>query len=97
MTMASENHSVSTKAYLLVFGGLLILTGLTFGLSYLHLKHSVAITLAALIALTKCSLIAAFFMHLKFDSKSLTVIVFTALALVATLIFAIIPDIGLVP
>jgi cytochrome c oxidase subunit 4 len=88
----AKQHSV--KSYLAVFGALLVLTGLTFFLSTLHLPHGKAILLAALIALTKCSLIAAFFMHLKFDSRSLTFVLITALFFVTVLILALIPDIG---
>ncbi|MFN0117508.1 MAG: cytochrome C oxidase subunit IV family protein [Elusimicrobiota bacterium] len=90
-----EHGSSSTKRYLLVFVGLAILTGATVLLSYLGLPHHVGIALAVLIALTKCALIAAFFMHLKFDSRSLTFILLSALFFVAILVLAILPDIGL--
>lgn len=95
--MTTEQHAhPSVKGYLLVFVGLGILTGLTVLLSYAGLPHHTAIALAALIALTKCSLIAAFFMHLKFERKGIWAIVLTALVLVGVLIFSIIPDIGIV-
>jgi cytochrome c oxidase subunit 4 len=95
--MSETNHKEhSVKSYLAVFGALLVLTGLTFFLSTLHLPHTKAIILAGLIALTKCSLIAAFFMHLKFDSRTLTAVIVTALFFVGVLIFALIPDIGII-
>jgi cytochrome c oxidase subunit 4 len=96
MSDTKPNNSHSVTPYLAVFGALLVLTGLTFYLSTLHLPHGKAIVLAGIIALTKCSLIAAFFMHLKFDSKSLTAALVTALLLVAMLVFTLIPDIGIV-
>ncbi len=89
----SKPHSI--KPYLLVFGALLILTGLTFFLSTLHLPHGQAILLAAIIAIVKCSLIAAFFMHLKSDSRSLTITIIVALFLVGTLVLTLIPDVGI--
>lgn len=89
-----KQHSV--RPYLLVFGALLILTGLTFFLSTLHLPHGKAILLAGAISLTKCILIASFFMHLKIDSKSLTAIVLTSLFFITVLVLALIPDIGIV-
>lgn len=91
-----EHAPTSTKTYLLVFAGLAVLTAATVALSYLGLSHGVGIALAALIALAKCSLIAAFFMHLKFENKGIWALVFTALFFVAVLILAIIPDIGVV-
>lgn len=80
----------------MVFGALTILTGLTVFLSYSNISHETGIILAALIALTKCSLIAAFFMHLKDESKSIYALLFSALFFVAVLILAIIPDIGII-
>jgi len=93
--MENEKHH-SVKSYLVVFGALLVLTGLTFYLSTLHLPHGKAILLAGLIAGTKCTLIAAFFMHLKFDSRNLTYVVMTALFFVSVLVLALIPDIGMI-
>jgi cytochrome c oxidase subunit IV len=94
MEKPDQSHSVT--AYIVVFGALIVLTLFTYFLSTLHLEHSKAIILAAIISVTKCSLIAAFFMHLKFDSKNLTYVVFTAVFLVGTLILTLIPDIGLI-
>lgn len=52
------------RAAVLVFAALLVLTGVTVGISYLHLPPRPAITLALIIALTKGSLVAGWFMHL---------------------------------
>ncbi len=93
-TQESAPHS-SIKAYLLVFIGLAVLTGMTVALSYMGLPHGTAILLAGLIALTKCTLIAAFFMHLRFEKKGIYAILAVALFLVGTLLFSIIPDIGM--
>jgi caa(3)-type oxidase subunit IV len=90
----AQPHS-TVKTYLLVFAGLAALTGVTVTLSYLGLPHRLALTLAALIALAKCTLIASFFMHLRFERKAIHALLFTALALVALLVLAVLPDIGL--
>lgn len=95
MNKTNESH-VSVKTYLLVFLALAILTGTTVVLSYAGLPHKTAIGIAGLIALTKCTLIGAFFMHLKWESKGIYAIFFTALFFVAVLIFAVLPDIGIV-
>ena len=91
----SESHSTSVRPYLFVFGALLILTSVTVTLSYLHLPHGTAVILAGLIALVKCCLIAAFFMHLRFENKGIYALVFGALFFVLVLVLAIIPDIGI--
>jgi cytochrome c oxidase subunit IV len=52
------------RAAYVVFGTLLVLTGVTVGVSYLHLPTHQAIALALVIALIKGSLVAAWFMHL---------------------------------
>ncbi len=69
MTTTTSHHP-SIKKYLAVFGALLILTGATVGVSYLHIG-SIVITvgIALLIAAAKGSLVAAFFMHLMGEHK----------------------------
>ena len=53
------------KGYLAVFGALLVLTGVTVGISYLHLPSSMAIPIGVAIAIAKAALVVMFFMHLK--------------------------------
>src|SRR5574341_2159924 len=43
-------------------------------------------------ALSKASLVAMFYMHLKFERRTLGVIVLTPLALCVLLVFALLPD-----
>lgn len=86
----------SVKTYFLVFIGLAVLTTATVLLSYAGLPHSTAISMAALIAIAKCALIGAFFMHLKWESKGIYALIFTALFFVGVLVFSLIPDIGIV-
>lgn len=93
--MTEQAHGkAAVKTYLLVFLGLAVLTGLTVFLSYLHIDIKVAVALAALIAITKCSLIGAFFMHLRFEGKLIYALIFTALFLVLFLLFSVLPDLG---
>lgn len=94
--MTVEPKTASVRLYAIVFGALALLTGLTVLLSYLHLPHRVAIPLAALIAFTKCTLIASVFMHLKWEGKAIRALLFTGLFFVAVLVLAILPDIGIV-
>jgi cytochrome c oxidase subunit IV len=94
--MTEHAHGkAAVKTYLLVFGGLALLTGLTVLLSYMHIPIKTAVLLAALISLTKCSLIGAFFMHLRFEGKMIYALLFSALGLVAFLLISIYPDVGM--
>ena len=83
-----------TKTYLAVFGALAALTAVTVSVSYLHLARPGAIGIALLIAFVKVSLIAAFFMHLKFEKKVIHIIFYTALFFVLVLLFIVLPDIA---
>ncbi len=74
------------KLYIGVFVALMILTVLTVAVSYLRLFVPLAIAVALIIAITKGSLVASFFMHLIAE-KSL--IYWTLLATVAFLLVLI--------
>jgi caa(3)-type oxidase subunit IV len=45
-------------------------------------------------ALTKASLVALFFMHLKFERSTLMIIAFTPLLICTFLVFMLLPDLG---
>jgi cytochrome c oxidase subunit IV len=57
------------RKYLIIFGCLAVLTGVTVGVSYLDLPTWQAIALALLVATVKGSLVAAFFMHLLSERR----------------------------
>jgi len=66
-------NATSTKAYrtyLLVWLALLVLTVVTWLVSYLHLGM-LNVTVAMLIASAKAALVALFFMHLRYESRLL--------------------------
>jgi cytochrome c oxidase subunit 4 len=79
------------RTYVMVFASLLVLTGLTVGVYYLHLPVLPAIGLALVIATIKATLVACFFMHLIsekhliFAVLLLTVMFFVVLLLLPTL------------
>jgi cytochrome c oxidase subunit 4 len=58
------------KTYKLIFGALLLLSGLTVAVSYLHLPVFAAVLVALAVAGVKGTLVAGFFMHL-FQEKPL--------------------------
>ena len=60
---------ISVNTYYLVFGALLVLTGLTTGMAFVDLGAHWNIVVALAIAIVKVSLVAAYFMHLRHTSK----------------------------
>lgn len=62
--MTVEEVQKHVKTYVMVFAGLLVLTGVTVGVFYLHLEIAAAIVVALIVASVKGSLVACYFMHL---------------------------------
>ena len=77
---AVHAHISSVPFYVMVFIGLLFLTGLTVGQSYVDLGK-LSIVIVILIATLKASLVVTFFMHLKWDNR------FNALIFLSTIFF----------
>ena len=77
---AVHAHISSVPFYVAVFLGLLFLTGMTVGQSYVDLGKA-NIILVILIATAKASLVVTFFMHLRWDNK------FNALIFLVSLLF----------
>jgi cytochrome c oxidase subunit 4 len=77
---AVHAHISSVPFYVAVFLGLLFLTGMTVGQSYVDLGK-LNIVLVVLIATLKASLVVTFFMHLKWDNK------FNVLIFLSTIFF----------
>ena len=57
------------KAYVSVFGALMVLTVVTVAASYFRFVIPLAIMVALMIAIVKGSLVASFFMHLMDEKK----------------------------
>lgn len=71
-----DNHYVHVSplsTYLKVFGALLVLTVATVGVSvyaeHVNLDATISIIIAMAVAVVKASLVGAWFMHLKYDTK----------------------------
>ena len=77
---AVHAHISSVPFYVAVFLGLLFLTGVTVGQSYVDLGR-LSIAIVILIATMKASLVVTFFMHLRWDNK------FNVLIFLSSLLF----------
>jgi len=63
-----RHHHPSDRTYILVALALGVLTAIEVGLYYLKSNKSITVTLLVLMVI-KFVIVAAFFMHLRFDSK----------------------------
>jgi cytochrome c oxidase subunit 4 len=75
--MTAEQVHEHVKIYIYVFIALAIFTVLTVAVSYLKLPVEQGISIALVIATVKASLVAAFFMHLRWEK----IIIFSILIL----------------
>jgi cytochrome c oxidase subunit 4 len=87
-------HIATRTLYVKVFLALMVATAITVAASRLNLGHSGNIALGLAIAVTKASLVAAFFMHLKYDRGWVRVFAFYPLGLFLILLLALWPDIA---
>ena len=73
--IADNAHGHPTlKTYFTIFGALMVLTGLTVWASFQHLGiWNTPVALA--IAITKATLVALFFMHLRYSPKLTSLVI----------------------
>ena len=62
-------HIVSRQIYYRVFGALMVLTLLTWGIAYVDLGAHLNLIVAITIALCKALLVVLFFMHVRYSSR----------------------------
>lgn len=78
--------------YMAIFWYLAILTVIELGVIFLPLgKFTIGVLLVGL-AVGKASLVAMYFMHLRFETRTLGLIAITPLAIATLLIFLLLPD-----
>ncbi len=86
-----SGHVVSKKLYFLVFAGLIALTGLTTGVAFINLgKWNTVVALS--IAVLKASLVVLFFMHLRWSSGLLRMVLVAAFVWFAILVALTLSD-----
>lgn len=83
-----EPHVLPLSVYYGVFGALLVLTVLTYAVSFAGLPLSLSFGVAMLVASCKATLVTAVFMHLIWDEK-INVIVLAVSVLAMLLFFAV--------
>jgi caa(3)-type oxidase subunit IV len=78
--------------YMGVFYALAVLTVAEIGVVFLPVGKFAIGAMLVLLAFAKASLVAAYFMHLKFERRTLAVIAATPILLCVLLMFALLPD-----
>ena len=68
MADAQQHHAAPYGLYVAVWAGLIALTGITLGVSYVDLAN-VGILTALLIATVKAALVLLNFMHLRYEGR----------------------------
>jgi cytochrome c oxidase subunit IV len=87
--MAAEHKHPN---YMAIFWILAILTVVEIAVVFLPFGKLVNGTLLCALAVTKAAMVAMYFMHLKFETKTLGLIAVTPLAIATLLVFVILPD-----
>ena len=80
------NH---TKSYLRIFGSLFVLTVVEVIIAQIGLPYTMLVILLVVLALVKAGLVAVYFMHLKYESRFLSVIGYAPLAVASILIIMV--------
>jgi cytochrome c oxidase subunit IV len=92
-TESSPHHRVP---YFFIFGALIILTLATLAIAQVRFQNELMnVMLAIFVAVLKASLVALFFMHLKFEGKLIYLILIVPLVFCVIIVTSLIPDVTL--
>jgi cytochrome c oxidase subunit 4 len=95
----AEPHGPPVKAYLVVFGALAIFTLVSFVANWAAhpetglITPGVSFAIIFLVAIVKATLVAMFFMHLKFDWGRVYFMIIPVLILGVMMVMVLLPDI----
>ena len=93
--LSKTNYHGGPKLYAGVLATLVVLTGITMTASYVDFgSPAVNVVIALAIASIKASLVALYFMHLRYDKPFLSVIFVTGLFFLGLLLMLTMVDVG---
>jgi cytochrome c oxidase subunit 4 len=87
MATHGDGHALSYKQYFVTWFWLLVMTMLALALDYVGMPPTIKAVLLVGITLAKIVLIAAVFMHLKWERMNLVMLTFSPLVLALILFF----------
>ncbi len=91
-TTEHEHVAGSKRVFLTVWVALLTLTGAEVLLAYQQLELKVMLGLLMVLSVIKASLIISYFMHLRYERRSLALTLMPALVFIIAMMFVIFPD-----
>lgn len=91
-TMSAQSVEHAEPNYIAIFFYLSILTGLELAVVYVRPAELLMVGLLVALAWAKAVLVAMYFMHLRFERRTLAVIALTPVVLVTFLTFMLLPD-----
>ena len=89
---ATEHAEGSMGTIFFVWGSLLTLTLVETVLAYQHLQLKVMLGILMALSVLKASLIIAYFIHLRYERRSLVLVLMPALLFVIGMMFMAFPD-----
>ena len=92
MSTHSESHGLTSKLTLTVWVWLLILTGVEVFLAYIQFSVGTMLVMLMGLSLIKAAMIMAYFMHLRFEKRTLVLTIVPALVVVASTLSVFFPD-----
>ena len=89
----THDHGPGNRLFYMVWMVLLALTAVEVWLAYIHLfTTAVMLLILMVLSLIKAGLIMAYFMHLRFEKKSLVLSLIPFACIVIALLFVFFPD-----
>ncbi len=88
----SDTHTHESPNYMAIFWWLAVLTAAEVGVTFLKIPKLAMGVLLVGMAFSKAVLVAMYFMHLKFEKRTLGLIALIPLAICILLTFALLPD-----
>ena len=92
MAEQHDQHAITYKTYLMTWVWLLVLTALALGIGYTHIDERLKAFLLVCTTLAKILVIAAVFMHLRYERINLILITFAPLVLAVILFSFTFPE-----
>jgi cytochrome c oxidase subunit IV len=89
--MRNEYRMAAYRTYIIVWITLIILTAVTWGVSYINLGIG-NVAVALFIASVKAALVALFFMHLRYENRLVWAFALLPLFFLALIIFGTLSD-----
>lgn len=85
-------HARTEPNYMAVFYWLAALTAIEVGVTFLPLTKLAIGAILVVLAFTKAALVALYFMHLKFERRTLALVAITPVLLCIFLMFMLVPE-----